>query len=108
MNFELFIARKIVFSKSSEQRISRPITRIAVAGVAVGFAVMLLAVAIVTGFQKEIRDKVIGFGSHIQVTNFDENNSFETKPIERNAVQENEIKKIDGVRHVQFIATKVG
>lgn len=51
------------------------------AGVALGFAVMVIALAIVTGFKQQIRDKVIGFGSHIQVSNFDENNSFETKPI---------------------------
>ena len=49
--------------------ISRPIVRIALLGVALGFAVMIVALAVVTGFKKEIRDKVIGFGSHIQISN---------------------------------------
>ena len=83
MNYELFIAQRIAFSKEKENVVSRPIIRIALIGVALGFAVMIIAIAIVTGFKKEIRDKVIGFGSHIQISNFDENNSYETKPVIR-------------------------
>jgi lipoprotein-releasing system permease protein len=88
--------------------ISRPIVRIAVAGVALGFAVMIVTMAIVTGFKIEIRDKVIGFGSHIQVSNYDENNSYETKPIERNDSFATALSQIEGVKHVQEFATKAG
>lgn len=108
MNYELFVARKIVSSGSGATSVSKPIVRIAVGGVALGFAVMIVAIAIVTGFKKEIREKVIGFGSHIQVSNFDENNSYETKPVQKSDSFEDKIKSIAGVRHVQEFATKAG
>jgi lipoprotein-releasing system permease protein len=107
LNYELFIARRITFSKERTM-ISRPIVRIALAGVALGFAVMIVTLAIVTGFKNEIRDKVIGFGSHIQVSNYDENNSYETKPIDRSTSFADSLSKIDGVKHVQEFATKAG
>jgi len=78
------------------------------AGVALGFAVMVIALAIVTGFKQEIRDKVIGFGSHIQVSNFDENNSFETKPIFKTQDFLKELKNDPEIEHVQTFATKAG
>ena len=107
MNYELFVARKIV-SKSNEASISKPIVRIAIAGVAFGFAVMILAIAIVTGFKKEIREKVVGFGSHIQVSNYDENNSYETKPVLRSDSFAATLSAIDGVKHVEEFGTKAG
>jgi len=57
----------------SHKSFSRPIILIAIAGIALGLTVMILSVAIVTGFKQEIRDKVVGFGSHIQIMNFDSN-----------------------------------
>ena len=82
MNLELFIARKLHFDSDDKSRsIISPTIRIAVAGIAIGLMVMILAVAIVLGFKKEIRDKVIGFGSHIQITSFTGNSTFETSPI---------------------------
>lgn len=88
--------------------ISRPIVRIALVSISLGFAVMILALAIVSGFKKEIRDKVIGFGSHIQVSNFDENNSYETKPIDRNQSFIQNIRSIPGINHIGVFATKAG
>jgi lipoprotein-releasing system permease protein len=108
LNYELFIARRIVFSKQDRQMISRPIVRIALVSVALGFAVMILALAIVTGFKKEIRDKVIGFGAHIQISNYDENNSYETKPVDRNQPSVQQLKSIPGINHIQVFATKAG
>lgn len=108
MNYELFIARRIVFSKKDKTLISRPIVKIAVISVGLGFAVMILSLAIVSGFKKEIRDKVIGFGSHIQIGNYDENNSYETKPIERNEPSILNLKSMPGIRHIQVFATKAG
>ena len=81
MNLELFIARKIHFSKQGERQATPPAIRIAMIGIALGLAVMILSVAIVIGFKKEVRNKVIGFGSHIQITNFDNNSSYQTMPI---------------------------
>jgi len=88
--------------------ISRPIVRIALVSVSLGFAVMILALAIVSGFKKEIRDKVIGFGSHIQVSNYDENNSYETKSIDRNQPSIERLKSFPEINHIQVFATKAG
>jgi lipoprotein-releasing system permease protein len=108
LNYELFIARRIVFSKKNRSMISRPIVRIALISVALGFAVMILALAIVTGFKKEIRDKVTGFGAHIQVSNYDENNSYETKPVSKDDGSVQKLKSIPGINHIQVFATKAG
>lgn len=81
MNLELYIARKIYFKKSNGGKQMPPAIRIAIAGVSLGLAIMILAVAIMVGFKNEIKEKVIGFGSHIQITNFEKNSSFETTPI---------------------------
>lgn len=81
MNVEFFIAKRIHFDKKGTKQVSRPGIRIAMAGIALGLAVMILAVAIVVGFKKEIRGKVIGFGSHIQISSFETNYSYERQPI---------------------------
>src|SRR5438132_3754884 len=88
--------------------ISRPIVKIALISVSLGFAVMILALAIVSGFKKEISDKVIGFGAHIQIGNYDENNSYETKPVDRYQPSVQNLKSFSGIRHVQVFATKAG
>ncbi len=78
------------------------------AGIALGLAVMILSVAIVVGFKKEVRNKVIGFGSHIQISNFDNNSSYEAQPI---AVSDTLLSFLDtfpGIRHVEKFATKLG
>ncbi len=76
--------------------------------IALGLAVMIISVAVVTGFQNEIREKVIGFGSHIQITNYDFNISYEARPIVKDQDFAREIKQIEEVRHVQEFATKAG
>jgi lipoprotein-releasing system permease protein len=73
-----------------------------------GLAVMILAVAILTGFKQQIREKVVGFGSHIQIMNFDSNISFETTPISDTQKFIPEIKKMPGISHLQVFATKAG
>jgi lipoprotein-releasing system permease protein len=108
LNYELFIARRIAFSKEKDTVISRPIIRIALIGIALGFAVMIIALSIVSGFKKQIRDKVIGFGSHIQISNFDENNSYETRPVSKNQPFLNDLRKSPDIRHIQVFATKAG
>ena len=63
MNAELFIARRIYKGdKKNDKRVSSPAIKIAVAGIALGLAVMIVAVCIIVGFKKEIREKVVGFG----------------------------------------------
>jgi lipoprotein-releasing system permease protein len=106
MNLELFIARRII--ARGEPSFSRPITRITILSIVLGLAVMIVSVAIVTGFQQQIRDKVIGFGSHIQITNYDSNLSYESEPIEKDQDFLATLENIDGIRHVQVFAIKAG
>ncbi|HKK66990.1 MAG TPA: ABC transporter permease [Bacteroidales bacterium] len=108
MNTELYIARRLLKGKKNKSNYSRPIVNIAVTGIALGLVVMILAVSILTGFKREIRDKVSGFGSHLQVTNYDNNNSFETQPITENQDWIDEVQDLDGVTNVQRYITKAG
>jgi len=108
MNTELFIAKHILKSKYGTENYSHPIIKIAILGIALGVAIMIITLSVVTGFQKEIRDKVIGFGSHIQITNFDNNESFESTPIDRKLPFVQELKKNRSIRHIQVFATKAG
>ncbi|MDR1527148.1 MAG: ABC transporter permease [Dysgonamonadaceae bacterium] len=106
MQTPLFIAQRIYFSKDGEKRVSPPAIRIAIVSMALGLAVMILAVAIVTGFKKEVRNKVIGFGSHIQITHFDSNRSYETRPIAVSDSLLNALRAFPNIRRVQAFATK--
>lgn len=81
---------------------------IALFGIVLGLIVLLLSVAIVTGYKSEVGRKVIGFGAHLQVTNLDSNQSYETFPVSANQPFLQELKSIDGIRHVQVFATKPG
>lgn len=108
MNLELFIAKRIHFSKEQGREVTPPAVRIAIIGIALGLAVMILSVAIVIGFKKEVRNKVIGFGSHVQVTNFDSNSSYETAPIAVSDTLLAELRAFPGVSHVETYATKLG
>ncbi|MEN8116016.1 MAG: FtsX-like permease family protein [Bacteroidota bacterium] len=108
MNTELFISRRLFFDKTNKKLLSQRIIRIALAGIALGLAVMIISVAVVTGFKKEIRNKVIGFGSHIQVINYDSNNSYETQPVSSNQPFLKTIETIPGITGIQIFTTKPG
>jgi lipoprotein-releasing system permease protein len=109
MNFELFIARKVHFSRTTGDRNTLPpAVRIAIIGIALGLATMLLSVAIITGFKKEVRNKVIGFGAHIQITNFDSNTSYSTTPIMVSDTLLQELQSFPNIRHVERFATIPG
>ncbi len=108
MNTELFIARRLFFRESDKNFLSHKIIRIALVAIALGLTVMIISVAVVTGFKNEIRNKVIGFGSHIQIVNFDSNNSYETRPIPATQAFIPEIENLPGVQKLQVFATKPG
>ncbi|MBR4699582.1 MAG: ABC transporter permease [Prevotella sp.] len=108
MNFPLFIAKKIYSDNEDKRKVSKPAIRIATIGVAIGLAVMIVSVAVVLGFKHTIRDKVVGFGSHIQVGNFLTQQTTLEYPIAIDDSVMNMLKKIDGVKHVQRYATKQG
>jgi lipoprotein-releasing system permease protein len=108
MNTELFIARRLFSDRENKHHLSRRIINIALAGIALGIILMLLAVAIVTGFKKEISDKVIGFGGHIQVVNFDSNLSYETTPVSSDQPFFPRLEKISNINSWYRYATKPG
>lgn len=108
MGFSGFISQRLLRSNGESRQLSTPIVRIAVGGIALGLTVMILAVAIVTGFQEEIRGKVIGFGSHIQIIKYDSNKSLEATPIEKNQAFVREVKNIPGVESIQPVGRKPG
>lgn len=107
MNLEYFIAKRIHFQQG-KKNVSRPAVRIATIGIALGLAVMIISVAVVIGFKNEIRNKTIGFGGHIQITNFDNNNTYAMNPIKVDNALIKKIASLDGVRHVEKFATKPG
>lgn len=108
MNFALYIARKIYNDKGDKRQVSRPAIRIATIGVAIGLAVMLISVSVVLGFKHTIRDKAIGFGSHIIVANFLSLQDERPYPISMGDSIMNRLKNIEGVKHVQRYAMKQG
>lgn len=108
MNTERFISQRIIFGSGKTNQLSRPITKIAVLGITLGLAVMILTISIVTGFQIEIRNKLIGFGSHIIVNNYDSNESNEPQPISKMQPFLKDLNINPDISHFQSFATKSG
>jgi lipoprotein-releasing system permease protein len=108
VNTEFFIARRLIFSGDRKKSISRSILDVAVFGISLGLAVMIVAVAVVTGFKNEISRKVVGFASHIQILNFDSNISYETQPIDGQQEFLTRLKEDPGIKNVHAFATKAG
>ena len=108
MNIEYFIAKRLFTAKKKNNRYTKPILRIAILAIALSVAVMLLSVTVLTGFKDEITKKIIGFGSHITITNFSNNYSYESDPVDIRQDFLIDIMKEDGVRSIQTFATKAG
>lgn len=107
MNFPLFIARKIHFSsQNNERKVSKPAVRIALCGIALGLAVMIIALAVVVGFKNEVGRKVMGFGAHIQITSLTNNKTYDLPPISFSDTLINAIKEVPNVNYIQTTATK--
>ncbi|MBO4369936.1 MAG: ABC transporter permease [Paludibacteraceae bacterium] len=109
MNLEYFIAKRIHFKpidENGQKRRERPAVRIAIIGIALGLAVMIIAIGVVTGFKQEVRDKVIGFGSHIQITSLTNNNTYELDAITLDSALIAQLNSIDGVVHSGPFCTK--
>ena len=87
---------------------SGPLSGISVAGVALGVLVMVMAVSILRGFQRDITDKVVGFGSHLTVTSYDAATAYTETPIRADSALEERLRAVPGVRHLQAYATKGG
>ena len=109
MNLELYIARRLIGSKEDKSTISAPIIKIAIAAIALGLLMMLVALATGVGLKHKIREKVSAFNGHIQIYNFDNNVSqVSVVPIARDQEFYPDFNLTDGVRHIQAVATKAG
>mgnify|MGYP005990271101 FL=1 len=109
MNYELFIAKRIIAGKEYKNSISSPIIKIAITAIALGIIIMMISIATGSGMQHKIRDKVSGFKGHVQITNYDDNNSeVSINPIDKNQDFYPEFKNIDGIKNVQVFANKAG
>ena len=109
MNYELFIAKRIIAVKKYKNSISSPIIKIAITAIALGIIIMLIAVATASGLQTKIRDKMAGFKGHVQIVNYDNNNSdVSTTPINIEQDFYPEFKNIEGIKNVQIFASKGG
>ncbi len=106
MNTELFVANRLL--KSSSKKITKPILLIAICGIALGICVMIVSVAIVTGFKSEITNKVVGFGAHIRINSFTNNNSYEETPISIDQKFITELRTNPCIKNIQSYATKAG
>lgn len=109
MNLPLFISQRLIASKKHQNSISAPIIKIGIVSIALGIVVMLIAIATGTGLQKKIKEKVSGFNGHIQIVNFDTNqSSFNLVPIENNQELINQLKLNKAIQHIQSFAKKAG
>ncbi len=109
MNFEYFIAKRFIFSKQRKSSVSSPIIKIAITAIALGMIVMLVSVATGVGLKHKIREKIAAFQGHLQITNYDNNNS----AITLNAISVEQdfypkFKEVSGVKNVHIFATKAG
>lgn len=109
MNYELFVAKRIIAGKEYKSSISSPIIKIAITAIALGLIIMMISVATGAGLQEKIRDKMSGFKGHIQITNYDNNYSdVSVVPVSTNQSFYPKFTDIDGIKNVQVFANKTG
>lgn len=109
MNYEYFLAKRIIGSKSYKSSISAPIIKIGIAAITIGIVVMMIAIATGLGLQQKIRDKIISFNGHVRISQFDSNNSDESLiPISKDQDFYPNFNSVQGIIHIQGVATKFG
>lgn len=108
MNFERFIAKRIYATTDGKRQISRPAIRIALIGIMIGMAVMIVSIAVVMGFKSEVSSKVVGFGSHLQVVSVTLDQDRQLMPVLTTDSLERVVRRNPQVSHVQRYTTKMG
>lgn len=100
-NSTSFIAQRLYFSQPSSRSAVRPAVRVALLGIIIGVMVMVVTIGVVVGFKQTVANKVAGFGSHVQVVNYDNNNTYEMLPI---TWSDSLIDKLSSYAHVKAVA----
>ncbi|QZE14496.1 ABC transporter permease [Halosquirtibacter laminarini] len=108
LRYEFILAKKLFFSKDQKHHFSKNIINFAIAGISIGIIVIILAVSITIGFKKEVKDKVVGFGSHIQLLNYSTSNSYDNIPILSDEDWVALVNSLPNVKHIETFATKPG
>jgi lipoprotein-releasing system permease protein len=109
LNYEFFIAKRIIKAKQYKSSVSATIIKIAIAAIAIGIIMMMVAIATGMGLQKTIQEKVAAFNGHIQISNFDNNYSeVSLKPLDPNQDFYPEFTSVSGITHIQAVAMKAG
>ena len=108
MQWVLFVARRIYQRNEGGKEVSKPAVRIAMAGIAIGLAVMIISVAVAVGFKHQVRDKVVGLTSEIVVTSLDDAQLYQTKPIAISDSLMQVLNGVENIQHVQRYSTKTG
>jgi lipoprotein-releasing system permease protein len=106
MNLELFITKRLALGDNKS--FSRFIVRIAIVAVALSVAVMIVSTCMVSGFSKEIKEKIFGFWGEIHITSFENNQSLESSPIKKQQVLLDKLRKAKDVRNVAPFILKAG
>ena len=106
--FELFIANRFNREERNNKSMSRPAVRIAIIGITLGLAVMLISIAVIVGFKREVRNQIIGFGSHIQIMSYNNYNTPYSEPITLTPQLDSLLKTIPNINNIQHIATQPG
>jgi lipoprotein-releasing system permease protein len=106
VNTEFFIAQKIHQGQNEDKKVSRPITKIAMISIALAMIINIVTIAVVTGFQNQVRDKVIGFGAHALVMKSGEYTTYESAPIVYNPELVDALTNLSSVSHIQTFAYK--
>lgn len=107
MNLELFLAHRLYNTRKGKRHLSRPAVTIAQWGVTVGTIVMFLSISIIVGFKNQVRDKVVGFGGHIQILNYDSSGN-SASPVTTDSILTKELLATDGITHIQHYAQTPG
>lgn len=108
MNLPVFLAKRIYKGPAISKQVSRPAVIISMIGIAIGLAVMIISVAVVTGFKNEVRGKLTGFASHLTVTDVNALSGYETSPVVFDAQLADLLNSHGQVTHMQRFSQKAG
>ncbi|WP_405200668.1 ABC transporter permease [Christiangramia sp. LLG6405-1] len=109
MNFEYFIVKRLISAKGYKSSISAPIIKIAITAIAIGVVMMLVSFATGLGLQEKIRDKIAAFNGHISISSYDNNSSkVSLTPVSTDQDFYPEFTSVDGIAHVQAVASTFG
>ena len=103
---ELFISKRIFKSDVQGKKVSSPIVRISVISISLAIVVNLITIAVVNGFQNEVRQKITGFGSHFFIRKHGVSNNFDAAPILKEQKRIEGLKKMEGIKSISPVAYK--